>query len=264
MYSYPTFPPCRLRTVQTILTERSTGTLSVIPFLALLCTCVVRGTYGLLIDDVTVITPNVIGLCASVGYTLVYARFHTGSLVRHYFVTATIVGMIFTHECIEGMCFPLATWLDKLVFVYAAITGSVSTLLPEHQARHVIGLAGCVFAVLLMSSPLATILTVFRDKSTASMTFLVSLVSTAAIPNLAVLIVLLTQATFFNASTWLSYGTLVAHDPYIYVPNILGLAASLLQLSLFAYYPATAPVPPVATGSPDAPPVPAEAPERPE
>jgi hypothetical protein len=35
---------------------------------------------------------------------------------------------------------------------------------------------------------------------------------------------------------WAGYGILVAHDPYIYAPNALGLAAAVLQLSLFAKY----------------------------
>jgi hypothetical protein len=44
------------------------------------------------------------------------------------------------------------------------------------------------------------------------------------------------QATFVNATMWTGYGTLVAFDPYIYVPNMLGLAASIIQLSMFAKY----------------------------
>jgi hypothetical protein len=35
---------------------------------------------------------------------------------------------------------------------------------------------------------------------------------------------------------WSSYGGLVAFDPYIYGPNVLGLAATVVQLSLFAKY----------------------------
>ena len=35
---------------------------------------------------------------------------------------------------------------------------------------------------------------------------------------------------------WGSYGALVAFDPYIYAPNGLGLAAAIVQLSLFAKY----------------------------
>ena len=44
------------------------------------------------------------------------------------------------------------------------------------------------------------------------------------------------QATFLSASTWGAYGLLVAQDPYIYAPNILGVLAATVQLSLFAKY----------------------------
>ena len=44
------------------------------------------------------------------------------------------------------------------------------------------------------------------------------------------------QATFFNALCWGGYGLLVAFDPYIYAPNLLGLGAACIQLALFAKY----------------------------
>lgn len=105
--------------------------------------------------------------------------------------------------------------------VAAAITASVGGLaasLPVTEAAPLIGYTGCVLAVVLMASPLATISTVLRTKSTAAMPFVTSL------------------ATFFNASAWTAYGSFVAHDPIIVVPNALGLAASLVQLSLFARF----------------------------
>ena len=39
-----------------------------------------------------------------------------------------------------------------------------------------------------------------------------------------------------SASSWLAYGVLVADDAFVYVPNGLGCAAALLQLSLFARF----------------------------
>ena len=35
---------------------------------------------------------------------------------------------------------------------------------------------------------------------------------------------------------WLGYGWLVIHDPFIYVPNAMGLASAIGQLALFAKY----------------------------
>lgn len=73
-------------------------------------------------------------------------------------------------------------------------------------------------AVILMASPLAVVKTVIRDKSTASMPFPVSL------------------AMFLNGTAWGSYGWFVTADPYVWIPNILGAASGIVQLSLFAIY----------------------------
>ena len=43
-------------------------------------------------------------------------------------------------------------------------------------------------------------------------------------------------ATVVNCSLWASFGGLVIHDPFIWAPNILGLASGLTQLGLFAKY----------------------------
>ena len=80
-----------------------------------------------------------------------------------------------------------------------------------------------------MASPLAVIRTIVRDKNTSAMPFATSL------------------ATFLNASTWTGYGLLVAQDPMIWSPNLLGLAAASVQMGLFLKYPSTpAPGAPVA------------------
>ena len=80
------------------------------------------------------------------------------------------------------------------------------------------GTAGCVSAVVLMASPLATVGTVIREKSTAAMPLQVSLAMTV------------------NGTAWGCYGWFVQNDPYIYLPNILGAASGYLQLALHAKY----------------------------
>jgi len=60
-------------------------------------------------------------------------------------------------------------------------------------------------AVILLSSPLAVMGKVIKEKSTAALPFGASL------------------AGFLNASTWFAYGSLVAMDPYIYAPNGMGM-----------------------------------------
>ena len=83
----------------------------------------------------------------------------------------------------------------------------------------------------MMSSPLATMATVIKEKSTAAMPFVMSLVRPPPIRRPSSL-----QATFLSASSWGAYGLLVAQDPYIYAPNILGVLAATVQLGLFAKY----------------------------
>ena len=60
-----------------------------------------------------------------------------------------------------------------------------------------LGTIGCALAVLLMGSPLATLSTVIREKSTASMPFGTSLM------------------TWGNAISWSLYGLMIANDPMV-------------------------------------------------
>lgn len=49
-------------------------------------------------------------------------------------------------------------------------------------------------------------------------------------------ICLFSQATFCNGVGWFGYGYFVLADPLIWAPNLLGIAAATLQLSLFARF----------------------------
>lgn len=46
-----------------------------------------------------------------------------------------------------------------------------------------------------------------------------------------------TAVSLVNCTMWVLYGTLVLLDPVVIVPNVLGLASSLVQLSLIYAYP---------------------------
>jgi len=152
--------------------------------------------------------PNVSGAAFGLYYTYIYNKYNTGSSLVPYFAGSTAI--------IGGVAVAAAT-LESSV----AATG--------------IGLTGCTLAVILMSSPLATMKTVIRDKNTAALPFAPSL------------------ATFLNAVAWSGYGWLVAKDILIFAPNVLGLGASLVQLGLFAKYGLPPPVKPTTeeTGSSD-------------
>ena len=87
----------------------------------------------------------------------------------------------------------------------------------DSDAYH-IGLIGCCLAVCLMGSPLSALQTVLESASTESMPFATSL------------------AAFLNSLSWTAYGGFISHDPMIYVPNLLGLAITSVQMLLFAKY----------------------------
>jgi len=86
-----------------------------------------------------------------------------------------------------------------------------------HNENYV-GYLGCFLAVLVMGAPLATLRTVLSDRSTASLPFWTSL------------------SGWGNSLSWLSYGILVANDPYIYGPNLLGFVLSSVQVALFIVF----------------------------
>eukprot|EP01064_Diplonema_japonicum_P022816 TRINITY_DN3300_c7_g1_i1.p1 TRINITY_DN3300_c7_g1~~TRINITY_DN3300_c7_g1_i1.p1 ORF type:complete len:234 (+),score=35.14 TRINITY_DN3300_c7_g1_i1:23-703(+) len=85
-------------------------------------------------------------------------------------------------------------------------------------ALRFIGLTGCAVLILMMGGPLATIQQVVRDRSTSTIPFPMAV------------------ATAVNCALWSSYGLLVAHDVFIYFPNLVGLGSGLAQLALFAVY----------------------------
>jgi uncharacterized protein with PQ loop repeat len=60
-----------------------------------------------------------------------------------------------------------------------------------------LGSMGCVLAVILTGSPLATLRTVVKEKSTASLPLLTS------------------ASAWMNSCSWSLYGLLVAHDPMV-------------------------------------------------
>jgi len=134
---------------------------------------------------------NGAGIIAGLIYTSIFAKYTHVSMLKYYGGSAAILLPMLTSPY----------WLSN--------TDSIQLL----------GSFGCVAAVILMASPLATMKNVIKDKSTESIPFPMSL------------------AFFCNGISWASYGWFVANDPYIWLPNVLGTMAASLQLSLFVIYP---------------------------
>jgi len=169
-----------------IASNRSVGSLSALPFVSLLTNCVIWTYYGVIKNDKTVFIPNGIGILAGAGCVAAYHRYAPKAPTAIYAVAAAVI----------ALC----------------------TFLFTKGNYQLLGYIGCILAVVLSGSPLATLKTVVKDKSTASLPFLPSL------------------TTWLNALSWASYGLLVAHDPMIYGPNLMGFSLASIQLLLFAVF----------------------------
>ena len=178
------------RTSQDISSRKSTGILPLIPFLSLLVNCIVWTFYGLLMEDMTVLVPNCLGV-----FTGAYCTF-----IHHHFSTqqqkAKAVKMFQIGACVV------------VINTFLFMSGDAVK----------IGTIGCVLAVCLMASPLSALQTVLDTHSTESMPFITSF------------------AAFCNSMSWSAYGLYVSGDPMIYVPNLLGLAITSIQMMLFAKF----------------------------
>lgn len=144
------------------MSENSVGKLSLLPFASLLTNCVIWFFYGLLKDDYTVMVPNGLGIFSGLFCFATYIRFS---------------------KSVDAVS--IAVSLALILFAMSLYSaGDFNTL----------GSTGCILAMIVMGSPLATLSTVIRDKSTESMPFGTSL------------------ATWCNACSWSLYGLIVAKD----------------------------------------------------
>mmetsp|Transcript_13555 Transcript_13555/g.20335 ORF Transcript_13555/g.20335 Transcript_13555/m.20335 type:complete len:194 (-) Transcript_13555:322-903(-) len=154
-----------VKTATKIWNEKSVGTFSVFPFVSLLTNCIIWTFYGLLRVDNTVLYPNAIGALAGA-------------------------------SCI-GMYQSVANVVPMKLYTFAAAIIAFSTYTFMKGNYKLLGSVGCALAVILSGSPLVTLATVIKDKSTASLPFATSF------------------TTWCNALSWASYGLLVAHDPMV-------------------------------------------------
>jgi uncharacterized protein with PQ loop repeat len=175
-----------LQTASRMIRLRSDCKLHPLPFISLVTNCTVMASYGYLKANTTVFIPNLTGLLAGILCTVAFQTF-TKETKKEFYIVAGII---------------------LLLACYFAFNDAPTSL----------GLIGVGLSVVLMGSPLATLASVIKDKSTHSLPFLTSL------------------ATFFNALSWALYGIIEANDPIIYVPNLIGLFLACIQLSLFVIY----------------------------
>jgi len=145
-----------VKTAMTIMSEKSVGPLSPFPFVSLLTNCVIWSYYGLLKQDMTVLVPNAIGVLSGLICVLGYHRHATTKPMSLYAGAAAIIALS-------------SSW---------ALAGNFQLL----------GYLGCLLAVILTGSPLITLATVIKEKSTAALPILMSL------------------SAFLNSASWSAYG----------------------------------------------------------
>lgn len=176
-----------LQTAMKIARNSSIGNFSPVPFLSLFTNGSVWFVYGSVKSDWTILVPN---------------------------FTAVVVGCIcvsiFHKNAKEGISLYLYLCSCFIVIpsVFLGASGDILTL----------GLIGVFLSILLTGSPLSTVSTVLKERSTESMPFATSL------------------AAFLNCLSWTLYGYYVADDLILWVSSAIGLLFAIFQLVLFIIF----------------------------
>lgn len=159
------FQGSAIKTALQIVADKSVGPLSAFPFVSLLTNCVIWSFYGMLKSDMTVLVPNALGILTGAGCVIGYHRFAKQKPTSMYAVSAALIAF--------------------------------SSMLAFQGNYQLLGSLGCVVAVILTGSPLVTLQTVIKDKSTAALPLFTS------------------TAGWLNSCSWSLYGFLVANDPMV-------------------------------------------------
>ena len=132
-----------LRTSYNIMTTKTVGQLSNIPFLSLMTNSCVWSLYGYLKRDSTVFVPNFSGILAGIACVSIYHTYAQTVEQRYYIVSLSILILSITLGT-----FGMVDWLGSI---------------------------GVCMAIFLMGSPLATLATVIKEKNTNALPFYTSL-----------------------------------------------------------------------------------------
>jgi uncharacterized protein with PQ loop repeat len=161
--------------------------LSPLPYLCLLVNCSIWSIYATMEGLIALFIPNALGVFAGFYCTMVYHQFSRIAIPIQY------------------LAFSAALVLIALILGAAGSSSAV-------------GFIAAVLSAIVYISPLATIQTVLRDKSTTSMPFYTSLL------------------VFLSSFFWTIYGGYVAEDISVFVPSVIGLVFATIQMLLFAIY----------------------------
>jgi solute carrier family 50 protein (sugar transporter) len=173
------------------------GPLPLLPYSSMIANCFLWITYGLLKNEPKVWGTNLLGLFFGVYYFLKFTKYAPAK-------SSTLPGSILQHV---NACLSVIAVTFGLVYIS-----------PFKDPASIIGNLAVMFCVAMFASPLAALKTVLQTKSAKSI----------PLP--------FTLATLLNCFLWSVVGLFDMKDVNIYLPNLLGLACGLAQLTLKLLY----------------------------
>ncbi|KAJ6216018.1 hypothetical protein RDWZM_010518 [Blomia tropicalis] len=173
-----------------IYRRRSSDEFDSFPFVAGVLSTYIWTRYGFILNDHTMIFINSIGFVLQLSY-LSWYFIYTPSKSR-------LKGRIWTLVAI-------ITMVNFYMFF-------------SSDSSDVIGTMASIASLIFCASPLASVTTVLRTKSTKTLPF----------PMIF--------ASFIVSSLWFTYGYLI-DNIFVQVPNAISTGIGLIQLSLFVFYP---------------------------
>lgn len=111
------------------------------------------------------------------------------------------------------------TIFGSAMFLYCTLFYAKYLAISDSVAATHLGLIGTFLSIVMTASPLITVSEIIRTKCTSSMAFPFVFVC------------------FISCILWALFGFLI-HDTFIVIPNAVGIALGLFQLSFFLIYPA--------------------------
>jgi len=181
--------------VKQMLSARATGNVQFLPFLMCCINCSAWLIYGRLKDNQTIFFVNLVGALSQAFYMVIYILYST---MQRALMKLTI----------------LSFFIFYLVYYMTMASFTVD------EALNIFGSICCIITCLMFASPLTEIKTVIYNKSTATISY----------P--------LTITSFLCGASWTLYG-LAMNDYYVIIPNLMGLSTSLVRIYLFRKYPNT-------------------------
>lgn len=180
-----------------IVKKRSVGSYSAVPYVCSLGNCLIWVFYGL-----PIITPNLILVITINGFGV---------------AMETLYLLIYIPCAQRKVKVKILIILLVVLAFYGVMIALALTVLPVNKRSLFVGTIAAVLNTAMYAAPLAAMKNVIESKSVESMPFLLSL------------------CTLINSCLWTIFGVL-KKDPFIIVPNVLGVLFGIMQLALYGFY----------------------------